>query len=126
MYRNSLRKVLLAFFGLAACFFALTGAQAQDLAVQGQAKQIWQLLDYVAVDYGKAVKNGRISSENEYKEMQEFAHAAEAQLAALPVVPGKPELLKQVADLKLSIASKAASSTVSDLAHNLSNALLVS
>ncbi|MFC6282121.1 MULTISPECIES: FTR1 family protein [Polaromonas] len=111
---------------LSACLLGTPLAQAQDLAAQSQAKQIWQLLDYVAVDYGKAVKDGQTVSENEYKEMQEFAQAAETQLAALPIVPGKPELLKKAAALRVSITSKAASSTVSDLAHSLSSALLLS
>lgn len=126
MYRKSFSKALWTFLALAACLLALRVAQAQDLSVQGQAKQVWQLLDYVAVDYGKAVKDGKTTSENEYKEMQEFAETAEAQLGALPVVPGKPELLKKAAALRVSITSKASSSTVSELAHSLSNALLLS
>ena len=38
-----------------------------------KAKQIWQLLDYVAVDYGGAVANGAVLKASEYAEMQEFA-----------------------------------------------------
>ncbi|MBI2728509.1 MAG: cytochrome c/FTR1 family iron permease [Polaromonas sp.] len=126
MYPQSLSKAFWACLTFAACFFAGPWAQAQDLAVQNQAKQIWQLLDYIAVDYGKAVKDGKAVSESEYKEMQEFAQAAETQLAELPAVPAKPELLKNAATLKASIASKAASPTVSDLAHSLSSSLLLS
>jgi high-affinity iron transporter len=37
-----------------------------------KAKQIWQLLDYVAVDYGGAVANGTVLKASEYAEMQEF------------------------------------------------------
>ncbi len=126
MYPQSLSKAFWACLTFAACFLAGASAQAQDLAVQNQAKQIWQLLDYIAVDYGKAVKDGKAVSESEYKEMQEFAQAAETQLAELPAVPAKPELLKNAATLKASIASKAASPTVSDLAHSLSSSLLLS
>ena len=51
---------------------------------QDQAKQIWQLLDYLAVDYGKAVQNGKIASVDEYREMQEFAREVSRQLEGLP------------------------------------------
>ena len=45
-----------------------------------KAKQIWQLLDYVAVDYGGAVANGVVLKSSEYAEMQEFSATAERQL----------------------------------------------
>ena len=46
-------------------------------------RQTWQLLDYVAVDYGAAVQTGRVVSEAEYAEMREFAGAVRTQLATL-------------------------------------------
>ena len=49
-----------------------------------KAKQIWQLLDYVAVDYGGAVANGAVLKASEYAEMQEFSATAERQLGELP------------------------------------------
>ena len=51
-------------------------AWAADPAASDQAKQTWQLLDYLAVDYGGAVSNGQIQSASEYEEMKEFAATA--------------------------------------------------
>lgn len=58
-------------------------------------RQTWQLLDYVAVDYGTAVKSGSVASEAEYAEMREFAGAVRTQLAALPSTPGQAGLIAQ-------------------------------
>ncbi|RYG36770.1 MAG: iron permease, partial [Burkholderiales bacterium] len=48
-------------------------AQAADESTSDKAKQTWQLLDYLAVDYGGAVRDGKVESAPEYAEMQEFA-----------------------------------------------------
>jgi len=48
------------------------------------ARQLWQLLDYVAVDYSGAVENGQIASEGEYAEMLDFSANALQQAGALP------------------------------------------
>ena len=60
-----------------------------------KAKQIWQLLDYVAVDYGGAVANGAVLKASEYAEMQEFSATAERQLGELPDQTDKGRLLQQ-------------------------------
>jgi high-affinity iron transporter len=52
---------------------ALLGASSCALAQDTPASQTaWRLLDYVAVDYGGAVQDGRIVSAAEYAEMIEF------------------------------------------------------
>jgi high-affinity iron transporter len=83
-------------------FYLLSGAtaQAEVQTVQDQTKQIWQLLDYIAVDYGKAVKDGLTISDNEYKEMQEFADTAELQLQELPATAVTHDLLKKSCNLE--------------------------
>ena len=48
------------------------------------AKQLWQLIDYVAVDYSGAVEHGKVVSEAEYAEMLDFSDNATTQIAALP------------------------------------------
>lgn len=55
-----------------------------------KAKQIWQLLDYVAVDYGGAVANGAVLKASEYAEMQEFSSSCSSVSAsgARSIPPG--------------------------------------
>lgn len=103
---------------------AISPAVAQDTTIQNKAKQIWQVLDYLAVDYGKAVSDGQVLSKGEYAEMQEFSQTAERQLSELPATPAKAQLLEQAAKLRGIIASKAANTTVADQARALAAGLL--
>ena len=88
-----------------------------------KAKQIWQLLDYVAVDYGGAVANGAVLKASEYAEMQEFAATAERQLGELPDQTDKGSLLQQATALRAAVAAKADPVSVAKLAHALSSAV---
>ena len=88
-----------------------------------KAKQIWQLLDYVAVDYGGAVANGSVLKASEYAEMQEFAATAERQLGELPDQTDKGILLQQASALRAAVAAKADPVSVAKLAHALSSAV---
>ncbi|UOD29282.1 cytochrome c/FTR1 family iron permease [Massilia violaceinigra] len=99
-------------------------SDAADLADQAKAKQIWQLLDYLAVDYGKAVKGGVVVSQDEYAEMGEFAAAAERQLAELPTTAALAGLQKEATGLRQSIATKAEPALVGEQARRMANALL--
>src|SRR5205085_12029983 len=94
-----LRRFLAAALCLVA---ALSGsaAAAADAGTEDHARQIWQLLDYLAVDYGGAVKDGKVIAADEYAEMQEFAQTASQQLGSLPDKPEKPALLTQAASVK--------------------------
>lgn len=104
--------------------FSVIGRPAHaDDSTETKAKQTWQLLDYVAVDYGGAVTNGAVLRASEYTEMQEFAATAERHLGELPSQPIKEHLLQQAAELRLAVASKADPSTVARLAHALSRAV---
>ncbi|WP_354687863.1 cytochrome c/FTR1 family iron permease [Cupriavidus necator] len=107
---------------LATCALAGGPAVAAD-TTETKAKQIWQLLDYVAVDYGGAVANGAVLKESEYAEMQEFAATAERQLSELPSQAGKETLLQQAAELRGAVANKADPAAVARLAHALSGAV---
>jgi high-affinity iron transporter len=101
-------------------------AQASDANTQTKAKQAWQLLDYIAVDYGKAVTDGSVKSASEYAEMQEFASTAKAQLSDLPAHPNRPKLLEEADTLRSVIDAKASAATVAARAHSLAAALLAS
>lgn len=102
----------------------ISPAYADEFATQSKTKQIWQLLDYLAVDYGKSVQDGNIISKNEYAEMQEFVSAAERQLVELPPTPAKPALSAGATRLRKAIAERASPTTVSVQAHDLAAALL--
>ena len=100
-------------------------ARAAGPSTEDSARQVWQLLDYLAVDYGGAVANGKVTKPDEYVEMQEFAQAAEQQLGALPDRKEKSTLLQQAAALKAAIADKGAATDVAERARGLAGALLV-
>lgn len=105
-------------------FCAARGPYAQAAAPTGKSdvRQIWQLLDYVGVDYAGAVGNGAITNEAEYREMVEFVATARQRLAT---VPGVTEQQRAEADqLEKLVSSKAAASVVAQLARKLASELL--
>jgi high-affinity iron transporter len=97
---------------------------AQDLDQKSGAKQLWQLIDYVAVDYGGAVEHSAVVSDSEYAEMLDFTENAIQQVAALPAHPSKANLAAAVADLRAAVVQKADAAEVKRLAHR-SNELLI-
>jgi high-affinity iron transporter len=88
------------------------------------AKQLWQLIDYLAVDYGGAVEHGKVVSDGEYAEMLDFSDNAVKQIAALPAHPTKPAVSAAIADLRAAVVGKADATEVKRLAHH-ANALLI-
>jgi high-affinity iron transporter len=117
MWTRCLSMALVA-FGWAAS----AQAQAPDAALG--ARQLWQLIDYVAVDYGGAVEHGKVASESEYAEMQDFTDNATKQIAALPAHPAKPAISAAIADLRGAVMGKAEAEEVKRLAHR-ANELLI-
>jgi high-affinity iron transporter len=113
LFRAILPLVMAAFMGLVA------PARAADSAVQDKAKQTWQLLDYVAVDYAGAVSHGAVLKASEYAEMQEFAAAAEEHLRELPRTEASERLLQQAGMLRNAVAEKAKAVSVDEQAHRL-------
>lgn len=93
-------------------------AQAADVPTA------WRLLDYVAVDYGGAVENGRIKSASEYAEMTEFSASVSERLTALPQSPAKAGLMAGAERLRAAIAAKSAPADVGRIAHGLAADLL--
>jgi high-affinity iron transporter len=88
------------------------------------ARQLWQLIDYVAVDYGGAVANGAVVSEFEYAEMLDFTNNAVKQIQALPPRPTRAAISAAIGDLRAAVVGKADSAEVTRLAHR-ANALLL-
>ncbi len=118
---QALRLLSIVLFSLVA---TVSIAQVAPQATQDKTKQIWQLLDYLAVDYGRSVNEGQVASEAEYAEMQEFAQAAERQLAELPATPAAPALASDAAELRALIAQKASAASVGEQARKLAGGLI--
>ena len=93
-------------------------------ASEADVQRVWQILDYLAVDYAGAVQDGRIVSPSEFAEMQEFAQTARAKIAALDAGPEQPSLLRAADELRHAIDAKADASKVAALATQLGNRLL--
>ncbi len=95
-----------------------------SITAPANARQLWQLLDYVAVDYDGAVKDGKVVSEAEYAEMLDFTENAARQLQELPEHAAKPRIRGTIAELRKAVESKAAAEEVAALAHR-ANAELI-
>ena len=91
---------------------------------QALARQTWQLLDYIAVDYAEAVRDGRVVNELEYAEMREFSTAVREQLQALPAGPTHGELTAAAAELQAAIEHRAEPAVVGKRASDLANGVL--
>lgn len=112
---------LLAVLGAVSCAL---GASAIAHAETADVQTAWRLLDYMAVDYGGAVSDGKVKSASEYSEMTEFAASVSARLAALPPTAARAKLLDGATRLQAVVAAKGSASQVADLAHGLAAQLL--
>lgn len=80
----------------------------------GQAQSIVSMLDYVAVDYPEAVKNGEVADADEYLEQREFAATVQELLTSLPRRSDQGVLIRQAAALSELIEQRAAASVISE------------
>ena len=113
-----LRRLLLATLLVAA---RLSPVAAQD---GSDVRQAWQLLDYIAVDYGGAVADGKVVSDGEYAEMREFSATARERIGALPDNPRRGVLLAQADGLIALVQRRADAAQVAQAAHALADGLL--
>lgn len=90
-----------------------TPPQVAPPALRAQDQTILHLLDYVGVDYGGAVEDGKVKSAEEYKEMVEFSARAAALVKALPGNPKRAALIADAGRLAGMVAGKAAAADVS-------------
>lgn len=93
-------------------------------AAENDVRRIWQILDYLAVDYGGAVKAGAVVSASEYAEMREFAATSRTKLAALEAHPEREALVREAGTLSAAIGAKKSPDEVAALAKSLANHLL--
>jgi high-affinity iron transporter len=115
-----LRFIILMLIGLTLPI----GAFAQTRNDPATVQTAWRLLDYLAVDYGGAVADGKVKSPSEYAEMSEFSASVQTRLGTLSPSPAKAALITKADELKASIASKASPGAVAALAHGLAADLL--
>ena len=101
------------------CLVFAISIHAADSEQQSKARQVWQLFDYLAVDYSGAVRNSAVISISEYAEMQEFASTAQRLLVELPDTAGKEAMQERAVQLRNEVAGKAAPDVVAQLAHQL-------
>ena len=85
---------------------------------------IWRLLDYMAIDYREAVRDGVVVSGAEYAEMVEFVGSVTDRLEALPPSVSKDDLKKRGDELRAAIGKKAKAELVADLARSLAADLI--
>jgi len=114
------------FFGLTIlCVLALLlappGAFAQD-----DAKRLVSLLDYLGSDYKNAVKDGKILSQDEYGEMQEFSRRSQELLNKLKEADkaDKAGVEPTVKSLAAGIDRKAEPKAIADLAQSAKEKLI--
>jgi high-affinity iron transporter len=108
--------------GLMLLFSVALAPPAQ--AETAQVQTIWRLLDYMAVDYGGAVANGRVVNEAEYAEMVEFAALVRTRLDQMPASRARAGLIRDAAALENAIKAKASPATIDTSARRLAAALL--
>ena len=89
-----------------------------------QVQLTWQLLDYIAVDYAGAIKDGQVISDFEYAEMSEFSATVAERLAQLPAHEARAGLEAQAAELQAAVEAKADPAEVERLARALAAGLL--
>ena len=117
-------KRLLWVLWVGVCLWGQAIAQTLPAQADEGPRQLWQLLDYVAVDYGGAVDKGAVVSDSEYAEMRDFTANAVTQAQALPPHASKQAVVEAANQLQQAVASKVDGVQVARLAHQ-AEALLV-
>lgn len=99
---------LLAALALSCCG-QRTASTPTPAADGGDAQRLVSLLDYVAGDYARAVRDGRVVSQFEYEEQKRFAADARAMAVALLGGEGEPgdALLAALVHVESEVAAKA-------------------
>ncbi|NOZ43097.1 MAG: c-type cytochrome [Alphaproteobacteria bacterium] len=85
-----------------------------------------QIIDYVGVDYQKAVVDGKVASVSEYGEMVEFATTMEQLAGKLTTSAATVPLQAKVGQLKALIVAKAPADRVTALANIIRSSLIKS
>ncbi|RAP55663.1 iron permease [Oleiagrimonas sp. MCCC 1A03011] len=89
------------------------------------AAVVWRLLDYVAVDYAGAVRDGNVLSASEYAEMREFTDTIVKRIDMLPARDGRDRLLREARQLQVLVDQRADVGKVAEAAHALAASTIV-
>ena len=116
------RPVLRQWLCLAILLLPFLAGAAEDPAPA--VRQLWQMLDYVAVDYAGAVQDGAVIDVGEFGEMQEFAATVRERMATLPAREQQPDLISRADALQAAVQRHAAPGEVAELARTLADRLL--
>lgn len=114
MNMNLPMRILILLF--AACWLAVA-PQAQ--AAEASAELTVHILDYVAVDYEGAVRDGAVIDAGEYREMQDFTDQVVAQVQGLPARAQQADLLAQAQALVQRVQDKAGADEIARRANDL-------
>ena len=112
MNRNLKNLFLLLLFAV----LSPPGWVLADDSTEQTPRLLVHLLDYLAVDYGGAVQNGKVLSLSEYKEQQEFVKKTVELSQTLPGIKSSPEVQSLIQNLNGLIQSKADPEKVAGLA----------
>jgi len=113
-----------AVFLIVLALFMILSAVPAAASEQNNVQTTWSLLDYIAVDYASAVKDGSVINEIEFAEMQEFSATVGARIAEMPDFPERAEILKNAQSLRDAISSKESVDLVSHEARRLAAELI--
>lgn len=100
----------------AACFVFSSPGYSEPKA---SPELVVHLLDYLAKDYGGAVKDGKILSQSEYDEQIEFAHIVQTTTEQNEDLKSDQDFINGVSKLGVIIKSKGSAEEVSKLARKL-------
>src|SRR4030095_13424003 len=115
------QRVVLCFVALLAFLTITPAAFGQD-----EAKRLVSLLDYLGSDYKNAVKDGKILSQDEYAEMQEFSKPRQELLNQLKQAQkgDRAGIESTIKSLAAQIDKKAEPQIVAELAQNAKEKLI--
>lgn len=95
-----------------------------SLSRAGDIQQLLQLIDYVGVDYGEAVRAGEVIHPGEFEEMQDFSQGIVQHVADLPEGAAKATLAEQSARLVERVSAKADPAEIRSLTSEMRAAII--
>lgn len=111
-------------WALAVCALIALLVPLTSAASEADVRRVWQMLDYLAVDYGGAVENGKVVSPSEFAEMREFARTSRTRIAGLEPKAEQPVLVAEADALIGAIEAKGDATKVAGAAKSLASHLV--
>ena len=90
-----------------------------------RAQTILHMLDYVAVDYPEAVKDGKVADESEYKEQVDFVTQAITMLGELPARADQAALVVHAKRLLALVEAKRPAEEIARLAGEIRRGVIM-